>query len=124
MRGAKSKGRKGGPISGSEGEDVNEACSAPYEYDRACDCAIDDEESVVKEKFWREDKELSDVVDEDAAEFVNGIVRGLEYDESPGPSGLGDGEGRECATADGEGGSRSVMPRRCSTVKEGIYTIY
>ena len=74
----------------------------------------------MKEKFWSEERELREVEDEDAAGFANGSVRGLFSEPSPCERGLGDGEGRECAMFDGEGGSRSVIPKRCSDVNEGI----
>ena len=44
---------------------------------------MDDEESVVKEKFWSDESELRDVDDEDAAGFANGSARGLLREPSP-----------------------------------------
>lgn len=75
----------------------------------------------MKEKFCSEESELRDVDEEDAAGFAYGNARGLLRDRSPCERGLGEGDTRECATAEGEGGRRSVMPSLCSDVKEGIY---
>lgn len=36
------------------------------------------------------------------------------------PRGLGDGEALAIGAADGDGGSKSDMPNRCSDVSEGI----
>ena len=63
---------------------------------------------------------MREVDEEEAAELANGKTRGLEYGGSPWPRGLGDGDGLKCAIADGDGGRRSVIPNRCSTVKDGI----
>ena len=75
----------------------------------------------MNEKFWREESELSDVEEDEAAEFKNGIARGLEWAPSPGPSGLGEGDVRGCGITEGDGGRRSVIPNRCSDVRDGIY---
>lgn len=71
-----------------------------------------------------EERELSEVEDEEAAAFEKGRVRGLSWVVSAGveePNGLGEGDGfAEGGTAEGDGGRRSDMPSRCSEVKEGI----
>lgn len=62
--------------------------------------------------------------DDDAAVFEKGSVRGLSCVVSAGvddPNGLGEGDGFDVGgAADGEGGSKSEIPNRCSEVNEGI----
>lgn len=61
--------------------------------------------------------------EDDAAAFVKGRVRGLGCVPSAGvdgPRGLGDGEALNEGTAEGDGGSKSVIPSRCSAVNGGI----
>ena len=72
-----------------------------------------------------EERELSDVEDDEAAVFEKGSVRGLNCVTSAGvedPNGLGEGDGLDDGgAADGEGGSKSDIPNRCSEVNEGIW---
>ena len=79
--------------------------------------------SPLTDWFCSDDNELSDVEDELAAAFENGIARGLNCRPSAGvddPRELGDGEGFTGGTADGDGGSKSAIPSLCSTVSGGI----
>lgn len=70
--------------------------------------------------FCSEESELSDVEDEDAAAFAKGIVSCVPSAGTDDPRGLGDGDGLDGGTADGDGGSKSAIPSLCSTVKGGI----
>lgn len=71
----------------------------------------------------REERELREVEEDEAAVLEKGSERGLSWEPSAGvdePSGLGAGDGFEDGTADGDGGSKSDIPSLCSEVKEGI----
>ena len=78
-------------------------------------------------EWEREESELSEVEDDEAAVFENGRVRGLSWVVSAGveePRGLDEGDGFEDGgAAEGDGGKRSAIPKRCSEVKEGIWTM-
>lgn len=121
---AKSSGWMAGPTLGSEDIDVNDAWRAPKDCERPCKLDADAVWSPLAEWFCKEERELSDVDEEDAAALLNGNVRGLGGTPSAGvaePRGLGEGEGRaEGGTAEGDGGRRSEIPSLCSEVKEGI----